>query len=175
MNNELEQKDQQVPETLSQSQSAAATSKQIIDSLRERHLSFSPEELEESQDDIKAVGTEVLSNVSLLPVGLLNVSNVNTIEGTDEDNVALVGTNDPDLIFGFGGNDGIFSLNGNDTVFGGTSIDIVVGGGGDDALSGDQGNDLIFGDSQVFGEGATISSMVVVELMFSLGKRATTL
>ncbi|MFP5269253.1 hypothetical protein [Coleofasciculus sp.] len=55
---------------------------------------------------------------------------MNFIIGTPNDDVAIVGTNEPDQIFALDGNDGIFSLDGDDTVFGGGGVDVIIGGGG---------------------------------------------
>lgn len=128
------------------SRGSAQVFQQVSDDLSESE-SLSSNELGDIKEDIKAVEADVLSNLPGAPI-LIKV-----IEGTEGDDVAIVGTNNSDLISGLGGNDGLFSLDGNDIVFGGTGVDVIVGGGGSDNLNGDEGNDLIFGDSQVFGEG----------------------
>jgi hypothetical protein len=66
----------------------------------------------------------------------------------------IVGTPDPDLLFGTPGPDVILALGGDDLIFGGggrdyicagTGDDVVYGEGGRDFIKGGPGNDLLFG------------------------------
>ena len=78
---------------------------------------------------------------------------LNPIPG-DNNNNNLFGTDQADLIFGFGGNDALNGNLGNDRLFGGSGDDYVFGnenndtlygGSGKDVVSGGEGNDLSYG------------------------------
>lgn len=66
------------------------------------------------------------------------------IIGTEEADL-LIGTNRDDLILGLGGDDTIRGLNGRDLIDGGADNDLIQGGQGDDIIQGGSGNDSIFG------------------------------
>lgn len=75
------------------------------------------------------------------------------IRGTASRN-NIDGTDDDDVIYGFGGNDVIDGDRGNDRIFGGVGNDVLdgdngndrlFGQGGADRLEGDLGNDVLFG------------------------------
>ena len=72
------------------------------------------------------------------------ISYYNMIEGSFDDDI-IIGTNLPDLIFGYGGDDIISGEKGNDCIFGGEGDDIIFGNEGNDNLTGGEGNDIIKG------------------------------
>lgn len=55
----------------------------------------------------------------------------------------LVGTNQNDVLRGFGGNDKLFGLNDSDRLFGGRGNDVLNGGDDGDDFFGGPGRDLI--------------------------------
>ena len=114
MNDELEQQNQLAAETFVSKNSIETLEQTATNLEKTGSVTLSTNELEDIREEIKEVEVEVLQDFPSANVNILNV-----IEGTEGDDVAIVGTNEPDQIFGLGGNDGIFSLNGNDTVFGG--------------------------------------------------------
>lgn len=78
------------------------------------------------------------------------------IQGTNESNDTLFGTNEDDTIYGllgddalFGneGNDRLIADEGNDIIWGWTGNDTASGGGGNDIIGGDWGNDILNGDA----------------------------
>lgn len=85
---------------------------------------------------------------------LLEGKIVNVIEGTEGDD-RIRGTDESDLIFGYGGNDDIDGERGDDCIIGGDGDDdeldgsygndIIVGGPGDDEIDGSDGNDILYG------------------------------
>ncbi|MFI4860509.1 MAG: calcium-binding protein [Phycisphaerales bacterium JB063] len=71
------------------------------------------------------------------------------IEGDDNDNPNLIGTQEDDTINGHGGNDVIHAHGGNDTVDGGDGNDEIWLGDGDDISAGREGQDTIHGQDGV--------------------------
>ena len=69
----------------------------------------------------------------------------NIIEGTDDDDRRLKGTNGNDCILGHDGNDVIHGRGGDDYLVGGQGDDTIVGGAGDDQIFGEAGADTISG------------------------------
>jgi Ca2+-binding RTX toxin-like protein len=79
------------------------------------------------------------------------------LEGTwGNDDLRFDASDNPDQIFGFGGDDYLLGNggddvidggNGNDIIGGGSGIDVLYGGAGDDGISGGSGNDTINGGS----------------------------
>ena len=59
----------------------------------------------------------------------------------------IVGTDQADVLRGFGGNDTLRGLEGNDRQYGGAGIDKIYGGAGTDRQFGDSGNDRLYGES----------------------------
>lgn len=55
----------------------------------------------------------------------------------------IVGTVDPDVLFGSSGDDSILGLGGTDEIHGGAGNDSINGGGGDDSLIGGEGTDAL--------------------------------
>lgn len=59
---------------------------------------------------------------------------------------SIEGSNDDDVMYGYGGDDELFGKYGYDTLFGGDGDDFLSGGWGKDNLYGGNGNDLMYGD-----------------------------
>jgi len=70
--------------------------------------------------------------------------NTVTIKGTQDDD-AIVGHNEVDIIYGNGGDDSIDGLDGNDELHGGSGNDYIDGDDGNDTIYGDEGDDDIDG------------------------------
>jgi len=74
------------------------------------------------------------------------------VQGTEGDDVLLLGTEGNDSIYGYGGNDRLeggggndtlYAHGGNDTIFGGDGLDTIAGGEGDDIIDAGAGADQI--------------------------------
>ncbi len=83
-------------------------------------------------------------------------------EGSDEDEILIVDTDQgvtveggggDDVIYGGPGNDVLLGDLGNDTIYGGAGDDWIVGGGGNDVMTGDAGAD-VFEFNAIDNEGA---------------------
>jgi len=57
----------------------------------------------------------------------------------------LRGSNEAELMFGFGGSDSLQAKGGDDRIYGGGGNDLLAGGQGDDGLFGEAGQDVLFG------------------------------
>ena len=93
---------------------------------------------------ISVSGVGSLRSLGGTTVAAAPASNVNFIQGDEEDN-ALYGTSNHDFMYGRGGND---------LLRGGHGNDVLDGGDGNDRLHGDHGNDLLIGgagDDRLFG------------------------
>ena len=92
-----------------------------------------------------------LTVVATDSVGLTDTADLtikNPAVGTGDDDVNnIVGTRDPDTIYGYGGNDIIKGGNGDDTLYGGAGNDNIRGNGGSDTLFGGAGNNILRGNS----------------------------
>jgi uncharacterized delta-60 repeat protein len=62
-------------------------------------------------------------------------------------NVTILGTDGPDVIFGTKFDDVILGLGGDDTIHGNGGNDTICGGDGNDTIFGDDGDDLLFGNN----------------------------
>ena len=93
---------------------------------------------------------------------ILGTNNPDPLFGTDigedirglDGNDTIIGLGGNDTIYGNRGNDFVSGNQGNDQVFGGQGDDTVVGGQGNDTLNGNLGNDLVngnLGNDVVFG------------------------
>ncbi|WP_198385527.1 calcium-binding protein [Roseovarius mucosus] len=83
------------------------------------------------------------------------LSQVNIVNGTNGNDVALVGTNGVDKIFGFAGADTLDGRDGDDELQGGLGNDKLYGRAGADTLFGGDGQDVLYGgndNDQIFGE-----------------------
>ncbi|MFM2311660.1 MAG: hypothetical protein RLZZ04_936 [Cyanobacteriota bacterium] len=70
-----------------------------------------------------------------------------TFDGSDESQLVITGTDNPDNLSGVDGSEEIQALSGQDTVNGGGGNDTINGGEGDDNLAGNEGNDSLIGAS----------------------------
>jgi len=110
-----------------------------------------------SVSDVDANGADISLSLSVTN-GIINLDApalVSFINGTNDGESTLNGTNNTDWIDGRRGNDIIngnagddllFGDRNNDTMSGGTGDDYLDGGRGNDTLNGDDGNDILFGD-----------------------------
>lgn len=85
------------------------------------------------------VSTDGTTTTTTIPGSSLGIRIVG--DGDDE----IIGTANPDLLFGGEGNDTINGGGGNDTQHGGKGDDLLIGGNGDDVLVGDFDNDTLTG------------------------------
>ena len=117
-------------------------------------------------------GTSTASNGSIITIGGVqyirdiraeNLSLPNVTENLDgtpqtgaNSNEVLIGTDNKDLIYMWGGDDTVYGEGGNDIIYGDAGIDRLYGGDGDDIIHGGDsgdlidggaGNDTLYGDS----------------------------
>ena len=117
----------------------------------------------ELQNTISNLGNQIIqlqeSLASSNPVycGIAQNSWPVVIRGSPN-NDKLIGTNNNDLIIGFGGDDKIIGKQGNDCLVGGPGEDRIFGNRGNDVILGGDGNDRIHGgqgSDNIDGEGGT--------------------
>lgn len=80
----------------------------------------------------------------------------------------IVGSDNADLIYAWGGDDTVYGEGGNDILYGGNGIDRIYGGDGDDRILGGDGGDLLdggAGDDYVSGEQTAVAAAGVDQVI----------
>ena len=92
-----------------------------------------------------------LTATTTITVNVTDVTEINTIRGTEGDDgyandSDLIGTDEADAIYGYGGRDILRGRDGDDILYGGDAHDWLYGGRGDDTIYGGAGDDRLDGD-----------------------------
>ena len=94
-----------------------------------------------------------LTDTATVTINVTDVTEINTIRGTEgDDGYAndrdLIGTDEADAIYGYGGRDTLRGMGGDDILYGGNHHDWLHGGSGDDTIYGGDDRDFLFGGSE---------------------------
>lgn len=92
----------------------------------------------------RLLGENTADKIELQPRQLRNFSEGLLTRGGDD---TIIGSADPELVYGGKGRDAIDGRGGNDRLYGDTDNDFLVGDEGDDRVQGGKGNDSLFGNS----------------------------
>ena len=94
-----------------------------------------------------------LTDTAEITINVTDATEINTIRGTEgDDGYAndrdLIGTDEADAIYGYGGKDTLRGGAGDDILYGGDDLDWLHGNSGDDTIYGGAGNDSLYGGSE---------------------------
>ena len=94
-----------------------------------------------------------LTNTTTITINVTDVTEINTIRGTEGDDgyqndSDLIGTDEADAIYGYGGRDVLRGRDGDDILYGGDAHDWLRGDSGDDTLYGGDDRDSLYGGSE---------------------------
>ncbi|WP_280513962.1 calcium-binding protein [Ruminiclostridium herbifermentans] len=95
-------------------------------------------------EKIELANGDIISSEKYANIALEGSDEPDVLQGGNCDDIVLA-MNGDDIVYGLGGNDTLYGAGGNDTLYGGEGNDVLYGESGDDILIGGAGNDTLVG------------------------------